>query len=43
MVCVVLVVDDSNARMAIIKTLAAVQPNWGWIEAKNADEAIALP
>jgi YesN/AraC family two-component response regulator len=39
----VLIVDDSKlARMAVIKTLAAVQPNWGWVEAKNANEAIAL-
>jgi DNA-binding NarL/FixJ family response regulator len=39
----VLNVDDSKlARMAVIKTLAAVQPNWERVEAKNADEAIAL-
>jgi YesN/AraC family two-component response regulator len=39
----VLIVDDSKlARMAVIKTLAAVQPNWGRVEAKNAVEAIAL-
>jgi YesN/AraC family two-component response regulator len=43
MVYTVLIVDDSKfARMAVIKILAAVQPNWTYVEAKNADEALSV-
>jgi len=38
----VLIVDDSKlARMSIAKLLAALQPEWVWVEATNADEAMA--
>ena len=36
----VLIVDDSKlARMAAIKALGALYPDWSWIEAANSDEA----
>ena len=39
----VLVVDDSKlARMAVAKALGKLQPDWKWIEARNAEEAVAL-
>jgi CheY-like chemotaxis protein len=39
----VLIVDDSKlARMAIAKALSALHPDWTRLEAKDADEAIAL-
>jgi DNA-binding NarL/FixJ family response regulator len=38
----VLIVDDSKlARMAAIKALSALHPDWTRIEASNSDEAIA--
>jgi CheY-like chemotaxis protein len=38
-----LIVDDSKlARMSVIKKLAALQPDWSYIEAKNAEEALAM-
>ena len=38
----VLIVDDSKlARMAVVKALNALQPDWSRIEASNADEALA--
>ena len=37
----VLIVDDSKlARMAIIKALNALHPDWSHIEASNADDAL---
>lgn len=39
----VLIVDDSKlARMAIIKALDSVRPGLGWLEASDADSALAL-
>ncbi|HEY2682508.1 MAG TPA: response regulator [Steroidobacteraceae bacterium] len=38
----VLIVDDSKlARMAVIKALNALRPDWPRIEASNAEEALA--
>ena len=38
----VLIVDDSKlARMAVVKALHALRPDWSRIEASNADEAMA--
>jgi DNA-binding NarL/FixJ family response regulator len=38
----VLIVDDSKlARMAIVKALNALRPDWPRIEANNAEEALA--
>jgi YesN/AraC family two-component response regulator len=39
----VLIVDDSKlARMAVIKALNALRPDWPRLEASNADEALVL-
>ena len=39
----VLIVDDSKlARMAVAKALSKLRPEWGRLEATNADEALAL-
>jgi DNA-binding NarL/FixJ family response regulator len=39
----ILIVDDSKlARMAVIKALLALHPEWQRFEAGNADEALAL-
>ena len=39
----VLIVDDSKlARMAVIKALNALHPDWTRLEASNADEALEL-
>jgi DNA-binding NarL/FixJ family response regulator len=39
----VIIVDDSKlARMAVIKTLKALHPEWTRIEAGNAADALAL-
>jgi DNA-binding NarL/FixJ family response regulator len=39
----VLIVDDSKlARMAVIKVLKSLHPDWARQEAANADEALAL-
>ena len=39
----VLIVDDSKlARMAVIKVLMALHPQWSRIEASNADEALQM-
>ncbi len=39
----ILIVDDSKlARMAVIKALNALRPDWTRLEASNADEALAL-
>jgi CheY-like chemotaxis protein len=39
----VLIVDDSKlARIVAGKTLAALQPEWGKVEAGNAQEALAI-
>jgi CheY-like chemotaxis protein len=39
--CKVLIVDDSKlARMAVVKALSALQPDWPRLEAGNADEAL---
>jgi len=39
----ILIVDDSKlARMAVIKALNSLRPDWTRVEASNADEAIAL-
>ena len=39
----VLIVDDSKlARMAVIKALNALHPEWPRVEASNADEALSL-
>jgi len=38
----ILIVDDSKlARMAVIKALNALRPDWTRVEASNADEALA--
>jgi DNA-binding NarL/FixJ family response regulator len=38
----VLIVDDSKlARMAVVKALNALRPDWPRIEANNAEEALA--
>jgi CheY-like chemotaxis protein len=40
--CKVLIVDDSKlARMAVVKALNALHPDWPRSEAGNADEALA--
>jgi DNA-binding NarL/FixJ family response regulator len=37
----ILIVDDSKlARMAVVKTLTALHPEWTRLEAANADEAL---
>ena len=37
----VLIVDDSKlARMAVVKTLTALRPDWTRVEASNAEEAL---
>ncbi len=37
----VLIVDDSKlARMAVVKALVALRPDWPRMEASNADEAL---
>lgn len=37
----VLIVDDSKlARMAVVKTLTKLHPDWTRLEASNADEAL---
>jgi len=39
----ILIVDDSKlARMAVIKALNALHPDWTRVEATNAEEALAL-
>jgi CheY-like chemotaxis protein len=39
----VLIVDDSKlARMAVVKALNALQPDWPRVEAANAEEALKL-
>jgi DNA-binding NarL/FixJ family response regulator len=39
----ILIVDDSKlARMAVIKALNALRPDWTRLEASNAEEALAL-
>ena len=39
----ILIVDDSKlARMAVIKALNTLRPDWTRLEASNADEALAL-
>jgi CheY-like chemotaxis protein len=39
----VLIVDDSKlARIVAAKTLAALQPEWGRVEAGNAEEALSI-
>ena len=39
----VLIVDDSKlARMAVVKVLGTLHPDWTRLEASNADEALAL-
>ena len=41
MKCKVLIVDDSKlARMAVVKALVALHPDWPRVEAGNADEAL---
>jgi DNA-binding NarL/FixJ family response regulator len=43
MIYKVLIVDDSKlARMAAIKALNALQPEWSRVEASNAEEALEL-
>ena len=38
-----LIVDDSKlARMSAAKALNSLQPDWGRLEASNADEALSL-
>ncbi|WP_341987883.1 response regulator [Azorhizobium sp. AG788] len=38
----VLIVDDSKlARIVLRKAITALQPEWGTVEASNADEAVA--
>jgi DNA-binding NarL/FixJ family response regulator len=38
----ILIVDDSRlARMAVIRALNALRPDWERVEASNADEALA--
>jgi CheY-like chemotaxis protein len=39
----ILIVDDSKlARMAVARALSTLRPDWGRLEATNADEALAL-
>ncbi|CAD6526155.1 Protein-glutamate methylesterase/protein-glutamine glutaminase [Paraburkholderia metrosideri] len=39
----ILIVDDSKlARMSVVKSLKALQPDWTRLEAGNAEEALAL-
>jgi CheY-like chemotaxis protein len=39
----VLIVDDSKlGRMAVVKLLKALQPDWAQLEAANADQALQL-
>lgn len=39
----VLIVDDSKlARMAIVKVLSSLHPDWSSVETGNPDEALAL-
>jgi CheY-like chemotaxis protein len=39
----VLIVDDSKlARIVAAKTVGALQPEWGRVEASNADEALKI-
>ena len=39
----ILIVDDSKlARMAVIKALNSLRPDWTRLEASNADDALAL-
>lgn len=39
----VLIVDDSKlGRMAVVKVLKALQPDWAQLEAANADQALQL-
>lgn len=39
----VLIVDDSKlGRMAVVKVLKALQPDWARLEAANADQALEL-
>jgi CheY-like chemotaxis protein len=39
--CKVLIVDDSKlARMAVVKALIALHPDWPRLEAGSADEAL---
>ena len=39
----ILIVDDSKlARMAVIKALNTLRPEWTRLEASNADEALAM-
>ena len=39
----VLIVDDSKlGRMAVVKLLKALQPDWAQLEAANADQALEL-
>jgi DNA-binding NarL/FixJ family response regulator len=39
----ILIVDDSKlARMAVIKALNVLRPDWTRVEASNADEALAM-
>jgi CheY-like chemotaxis protein len=41
--CKVLIVDDSKlARMAVVKALNALHPDWPRLEAGSADEALEL-
>lgn len=40
MVTVLLVDDSKLARIVAVKTIAALQPNWQRVEARNADEAL---
>ncbi len=43
MAITVLIVDDSKlARIVAAKTLAALQPEWGRVEAGNAEEALSI-
>ena len=43
MTTTVLIVDDSKlARIVAARALAAIHPDWNKVEAKNADEALAL-
>jgi CheY-like chemotaxis protein len=43
MAYLVLIVDDSKlARMAVVKALNALHPDWERIEAPNAEEALAV-
>lgn len=43
MSCKVLVVDDSRlARMAVVKLVRSLYPDWTVLEAANAEEALAI-